>query len=201
MALIGCWLHSSMGCWGSPYLKQVCWFIGFLICGFWFMGCLVLKCLGFLVSWFLGLLLSWCLGFLVSWCLSFLVSIVLASKLLCFLVSKFLGLKVWKFQHLFNFSLGDIVPYYQISISCFQEYVGSVSEIFKNWLDESTGLFGPRLFQHFLLLLIFKVFDNYIKITCKARWNFFVFPKFPGVSKDRYKWFSGSGARSEITKS
>ena len=71
----------------------------------------------------------------------------------CFKVFGFLGLKVaWFLGFKVSWFLGSkvsMLPYYQNPISCFLEDIDPVLEIFKNLLDGSLGLFGPRLFEHF----------------------------------------------------
>ena len=85
------------------------------------------KCLDFVVSWlvpflvpsFLGFLDSWIIGVLVSWFQSF------------------------KDSKAFNICWKRLIPYYQISISCFLKDIDPVFQISKNLLDGSSGCFGP----------------------------------------------------------
>ena len=104
-----------------PLLEEVYWFLGFLVFGF--------LIFGFLVSW---LLVLWFLGLLVS-------------KLFVFLISKFLGFLVSKFQSLKD----SMIPYYQKSISRFQEEVDLISKIFKMLLNGSSGFSGAHHLQDF----------------------------------------------------
>ena len=94
----------------------------------------------------------------------------MVSRILGFLVPKFIGFKVSGFL---GFKVSKI---YQISISCFLIDVGPISKVFKILLYASSGCFGARLFQGFLLISL----------------------RYPGVSKDKDSWFWGSGTREQI---
>ena len=87
------------------------------------------MCTSFLFCSFLVFVLSlvsWLLGFLVSWFRSFEFQSFNISLKLC-----------WKV----------LIPCYHNSISCFLEDIDPIFKIFKNLLDGSSGLFGPRLFH------------------------------------------------------
>ena len=70
------------------------------------------------------------LGFEDSWFIGFSVPRFWVSWFQRFLVSKFQRFKI-----------------YQMSISCVLENIGPISDIFKNLLNGSSGLFGARLFM------------------------------------------------------
>ena len=82
---------------------------------------------GFMVFWFFGFLVFGFLVFisLVSWFQSFLVSMFLGFK-----VSWFLGFKVSNV--------------YQMSISCFLEYIDPISTVFKILLDGASRFIGAH---------------------------------------------------------
>ena len=72
----------------------------------------------------------------------------LVSKFPGFLVSEIIGFKVSKL--------------YQNSISCSLEDIDPVSKIFKNVLNGSSGFFGARLVQVFLILDVrsFEIYEH-----------------------------------------
>ena len=87
---------------------------------------------------------------LVSWFLNFLV-----SQLLCFLVSKF---QVSEIQNV----KVSMIPYYQMSISCFLEDIDSISKIFKSFIWRIWGIvLCPSLpnFQN-VGFAFFKMYNN-----------------------------------------
>ena len=139
--------------------------------------------LGFSVSWFLGFKDSWFLGFLVSWFLGFLVSWFLGVWFLgfvffgflvsWFMASWFLGFEVSKFQRfeIIQCFWRMLVPYYQISMSCFLVDDDLISKLFKIVLDGSSGFVGACLFE------------NCQHFGCPNCWEF-----FECFSKNEFSW-------------
>ena len=151
------------------------------------------KCLGlgFSVSCFLGCLVSWLLGFgflgfkdfgfLVSKNFGFLV-----SKIIGFLVSRILGFKVSKI--------------YRISRSCFLEEIDIMSKISKNLKTDVHNCCMP-VFSETVIWdsQFFEIYKQNVFKQCSR--IFLDLFKYPGVSKNKNKWFWGSGTRSKIPKS
>ena len=124
---------------------------------------------GFLVSWFQSCLVSKFLRFMLSWFQHFLISL-------------FLGFKVSKI--------------YQISVSCFQEAIVPISQIFRFCETDRRPSFPS-----------FKSADLQNSEASKKHmfqqrfWVFLDCLSYPGVSKDNNCWFWGSWTRPKIQKS
>ena len=119
--------------------KKVAWLLGFSVScfRFWFLGFFVSKFLGSKVYWLLDFKVSGFLGFRVSWFRGFKASWFQSFLVLGFNISKFERLNDPRLPSFHFMFLIDIDP---------------ISKIFKKLSDGSTGLFGARLFQNFLLL-------------------------------------------------
>ena len=117
----------------------------------------------------------------------------------------FFGFKVYWFQSFVaswfqRFKISRI-PYYQKSVSCFLEDLDPHIPDFQNPIRRIIGSFGPPFFpttsifgfpKHDICKMIFS--ESELGVSC------FVL-RYPGVSKNKIKWFWGSGTRPGLLKS